>query len=136
MLLRVSPRRFGLFIAFLAPIALVWVAGAGPAQADDTAELVQRAANAQQRAAALRAKGDEARAKIADGLAQTWTLAARDVAAARKRELETEAIQLAALDAGVQAQRERALLEELVAQNGRLSAQIAAAKSGRDGGAK
>ena len=157
MLLRLDSRRVGLFVAFCAPFALLWLGGGSHANADDSratsdivaslagndasppgaAELLERVANARQKASALRAKGDEARAKVADGLAYKWALVARDVAAAEKRESETTATQLAAVDAGVQAQRERALLEEMVAQNGRLSAQIASAKaSPRDGGAK
>jgi len=100
-------------------------------------ELVERGHAAEKKAAALRARGDEARAKVADGVAQSWFKAARDATLATKREDDARISQLAAVDAGVQASRERALLEEVVAQNGRTSAQIAALKNApKDGGAQ
>lgn len=122
----------------LGAVALTHVAFADPPnESSESRELIERGHAAEKKAASLRAKGDEARAKIADGLAQSWFKAAREVTAATKRENEVRTSQLAAVDAGVQTSRERALLEEVVAQNDRLSAQIAALKNTpKDGGAK
>jgi len=90
------------------------------------AEMVGRAHAASERAARLRSSGDEARARLADGLARAWAESARDVV--RAAEVETRAYETrrAATDAGVMAERERALLEEGTAQSGRLRAQLEA----------
>lgn len=88
------------------------------------AEMVARSRAALERGVRLRAAGDEAHAKLADGLARTWAEAARDVIRAVAVEEKARAARLAATDAGVVAERERALLEEGIAQSGRLRAQL------------
>ncbi|MBX3187876.1 MAG: hypothetical protein KF819_12710 [Labilithrix sp.] len=87
-------------------------------------EMVARSRAALERAARLRASGDEPHARLADGLARTWAEAARDVVRAVEIEERAQAARRAATDAGAVAQRERALLEEGVAQSGRLRAQL------------
>jgi hypothetical protein len=115
-----------------------------------TAEMIVRSRAALDRAAKLRAAGDEPHARHADGLAKTWADAAREVLRAVDVEEKAQAARRSATDAGVVAERERALLEEGIAQSGRLKAQLettereakeqpartsAAANSDTDGGA-
>lgn len=117
---------------------------------DLAAEMIARSRAALERAARLRASGDEPHARLADGLAKTWAEAARDVLRAVEVEDKAQAARRGATDAGVVAERERALLEEGIAQSGRLRAQLegverdakeqpartsAAATAGTDGGA-
>lgn len=95
---------------------------------DVAGELVARSRAAQGRAAKLRASGDEAHARLADAVGRRWADAARDVTRAAMVEQSAAAARLAATDAGALADRERALLEEAIAQSGRLRAQIEAAE--------
>lgn len=91
---------------------------------DVAAEMTARSRGALDRAAKLRSSGDEAHARLADGLAKTWAEAARDVVRAVDIEEKAQASRRAATDAGVLAERERALLEEGIAQSGRVRAQL------------
>lgn len=91
---------------------------------DVVAEMLARSRAAVDRAKKLRSAGDEAHAVLADGLARTWAEAARDVVRAVDVEDKAQAARRAATDAGVSAERERALLEEGIAQSGRLRAQL------------
>lgn len=87
-------------------------------------ELVARSRAALERGAKLRSSGDEAHAKLADNLARTWAETARDVVRAAVVEESAAAARRGATDAGALADRERALLEEAIAQSGRLRAQM------------
>jgi hypothetical protein len=122
----------------------------GGPRKDVVAEMTARSRAALARAASLRSAGDEPRAKLADGLARTWAEAARDVARAVDVEEKAQAARRSATDAGASAERERALLEEGIAQTGRIRAELegverdakeqpartsAAANSDLDGGA-
>jgi hypothetical protein len=91
---------------------------------DVAAEMTTRSRAALERAAKLRASGDEPHARLAEGLAKTWAEAARDVLRAVDIEEKSQATRRAATDAGIVAERERALLEEGIAQSGRLRAQL------------
>ena len=91
---------------------------------DVAAEMTARSRSALERAAKLRAAGDEPHARLADGLAKTWAEAARDILRAVDVEERSQAARRAATDAGIVAERERALLEEGIAQTGRLKAQL------------
>lgn len=91
---------------------------------DVAAEMITRSRAALERAAKLRASGDEPHARLADGLAKTWAEAARDVLRAVDIEEKAQAARRGATDAGIVAERERALLEEGIAQSGRLRAQL------------
>lgn len=95
---------------------------------DVASEMVARSRAALERGTRLRGSGDEPRARLADGLARTWAEAARDVIRAVDVEDRAQAARRGATDAGAQAERERALLEEGVAQSGRLRAQLEAAE--------
>jgi hypothetical protein len=72
----------------------------------------------------MRSAGDESHARIADSVARTWAEAARDVVRAVEVEERAAVARRAATDAGAQAERERALLEEAIAQSGRVRAQL------------
>jgi hypothetical protein len=98
---------------------------------DVASDFASRSRAALDRAARLRASGDESHAKVADNLARQWAEAARDVARAAVVEGNAQAARLGATDAGAIADRERALLEEAIAQSGRLRAQMESVE--RDG---
>lgn len=91
---------------------------------ESAGEFVARARSAQSRSAQLRASGDEAHARLADSVARTWAEAARDVSRSALVEQSASVARRHATDAGVVAERERALLEEAIAQSGRLRAQL------------
>jgi hypothetical protein len=100
---------------------------------DVAADLVARSKSALERGQRMRAAGDEAHAKIADSVARKWAEAARDVARAAVTEDSAGAARRDANDAGALADRERALLEEAIAQSGRLRAQMdAIEREGKD----
>ncbi len=94
---------------------------------DVAQEMTARARVALERGAKLRASGDETHARLADAAARSWAEAARDVLRAAEVEEKAANARRAATDAGAVADRERALLEEGIAQSGRLRAQLEAA---------
>lgn len=96
-----------------------------------SAELVARSRSALERGARMRTAGDEAHARLADNLARTWAEAARDTVRAAAVENSAALARRSTTDAGALADRERALLEEAIAQSGRLRAQMEANE--RDG---
>ena len=89
-----------------------------------TADTVKKARAALERARRMRAAGDESHAKLADGLAREWAETARDLVKAADAEQSAAQARRDAIDAGAQSERERALLEEGLARNGRLRAQL------------
>lgn len=91
---------------------------------DVAQEMIGRAKTALDRGARMRSAGDETHARIADSVAKTWAEAARDIVRAVEVEERAANARRAATDAGVQADRERALLEEAIAQAGRVRAQL------------
>ncbi len=91
---------------------------------DVAAEFLSRSRAALARGAQLRSAGDESHARIADGVARTWAEASRDLLKAVAIEQQAHTARSAASDAGTVAERERALLEEGIAQSGRLRAQL------------
>jgi hypothetical protein len=91
---------------------------------DAIAANLKRAKEAVERATRLRAAGDEPHARLADGLAAEEADGALDLARAIDAEKAAIAAQQAATDAGATGDRERALLEEGIARNGRLKAEI------------
>jgi hypothetical protein len=100
---------------------------------DAAADLVARSKSALERGQRMRSAGDEAHAKIADAVARKWAEAARDVARAAVSEESAATARRDATDAGALADRERALLEEAIAQSGRLRAQMdAIEREGKD----
>jgi hypothetical protein len=95
------------------------------AHKDATAAIVQRGRDALERAVRMRAAGDEAHAQLADGLAREEMETAQDLVRALDAERTADEARRAATDAGTVGERERALLEEGIARNGRLRAEIA-----------
>jgi hypothetical protein len=95
-----------------------------PAHKDKAQDLIKRARAAAERANRLRAAGDETHARLADAVAHEWAEAAEDLARAADVEAMAVTARLAAADASALAERERALLEEGIAHNGRLRSQL------------
>jgi hypothetical protein len=89
-----------------------------------TADAVAKAKDALERAQRMRAAGDEAHAKAADGLALEWAQEGRDVAKAVDAELSAADLRRKAVDAQAQLERSRALVEEALASVGRLQAEL------------
>jgi hypothetical protein len=104
--------------------AMLQEAERDPARKAATADVVVRAREAIERATRLRSAGDETHAKLADGLARELAETARDLAKTIEAERQAADARRAASDAGATAERERALLEEGIAQNGRLRAEL------------
>jgi len=102
--------------------------------ADVIADAVKKSRDALERGRRMRAAGDEKHAKLADGLALEWALVAQELARTAQAERHTRDVSAAAADAGSRADRERTLLEQRLAENGRLSAE--AARLEADAGAR
>jgi len=89
-----------------------------------TADAVANARGALERATRLRAAGDEAHAKAADGLALEWAQSGRDLARAADAEATAAELRRKAVDAQAQLDRTRAQVEEGIAHVGRLRTQL------------
>jgi hypothetical protein len=89
-----------------------------------TGDAVARAKDALERAQRMRAAGDEAHAKAADGLALEWAQAGRDLAKAVDAEQSAAELRRKAVDAQAKLERSRALVEEALASVGRLQAEL------------
>jgi hypothetical protein len=87
-------------------------------------DAVERAKEALERGIRLRRTGDEAHARMADGLAREWAETARDLARAAQAEAAVADLRRKAMTEQEQAERTRALVEEGVARVGRLRAQV------------
>src|SRR5271165_3485745 len=107
-----------------AATAIVQQIGQDPAHASLAAAPIANARDAMERATRLRAVGDEAHAKAADGLAREWADSARDIARAADAEAAAAQIRRKAVDAQAQLERTRALVEEGIARVGRLTAEL------------
>jgi hypothetical protein len=95
-----------------------------------TADAIRASRDALERATRLRTAGDEAHARLAEGLALEWAETARDLARAADAEKREHEIEVAAIDAGARVERERALLEAAIARAGRLATELQAAQQG------
>ncbi len=112
------------------------------------ADDVKHARDALERATRMRDANDEKRARISEGLAAEWARVAGDLLRTVDAEQAATDARLAANDAGARAERERSLLEEGIARQGRLRAELDAlerqskqapertASPSADGGAK
>jgi hypothetical protein len=89
-----------------------------------TADAVASAKGALERATRLRAAGDDAHAKAADGLALEWAQTGRDLARAADAEATATELRRKAVDAQAQLERTRAQVEEGIAHVGRLRTQL------------
>jgi len=91
-----------------------------------TAEVVRRTRQYLDQGQKLRAQGDETHAKLADTVAREWAEVGRDLVRTVELERHAADARRGADDAGAEVERERALLDEGIAQNGRLRAQVEA----------
>jgi hypothetical protein len=89
-----------------------------------TIEAVARARDALEQSTRLRAAGDEAHAKAADGLAREWAETARDLAQAAAAEKQAVERRRRAIQAQAQLERTRALVEDGIARLGRIRAEL------------
>jgi hypothetical protein len=77
-----------------------------------------------ERARGARQSGDVAHAELLEGLAREWAETARDLARAAATEADAGALESSAAQAGLRAERARALLEEAIARRGRAEAEL------------
>ncbi len=101
-----------------------------PATKDITADAVKKSRDALERATRMRASGDDTHARLAEGIAHDWAEVGKELARAADLEKKAAQAHLSAQDAGAQTDRERAMLEQRVAENGRLVIEIAAFADG------
>jgi len=87
-------------------------------------DAVTRSRDALERATRMRNAGDEAHARVAEGLALEWAETARDRARTSGVEAKAREAEVATIDASAHVERERALLEEAIARSGRLKAEL------------
>jgi len=99
------------------------------------ADALSRSRLALERARRMRSAGDDRHARLAEGLAREWVRVAQELAHADELESKAAAAGVLTSDAGAQVERERATLEQRLAENGRLQAELAKAES-QDGGRK
>jgi hypothetical protein len=98
------------------------------------ADAIAKARFALERAHRMRVAGDDRHARTTEGLAYWWVRVAQELARADEIETRAAAARTLALDAGAHVERERATLEQQLAENGRLQAELAKAEA--DGGTK
>jgi hypothetical protein len=103
---------------------LVAAADAGTSVTALTAEPVLAAKRALERADSARLAKDLKQAELLEGLAREWAETARDLVIATKAEAEANQVETRAAQVGVQAERQRALLEEAIARRGRAEAEL------------
>ncbi len=95
-----------------------------PTTKDTTADAVKKSRDALERATRMRAAGDDSHARLAEGIAHDWAEVGKELARACQVEKKAAETHLAAQDASAQTDRERAMLEQRVAENGRLVSEI------------
>ncbi len=96
---------------------------------------VAEARRALERARGARASGDARHAEQLEGLAREWAELARDQGRAVAAEATASATQAALGDAGVAAERSRALLDQAVVRRAQAEAAFERARAAADGGA-
>lgn len=89
-----------------------------------TSDAVAKTRSALERATRMRQAGDDGRARETEALARSWAELGRDLVRTADTEARAGLLQAAANDAGAHVERERALLEEAIARNGRLQAEM------------
>jgi len=122
--------------ALLAPLEAAGADGGGAPVARDSAK---RARDLLERGRRMRVAGDDVHARLAEAAAYDWARVGTELVRTQEAETKSQAARLAVLDAGAAAERERAMLEQQLAQNGRLQAELRALggdAGSRDGGTK
>ncbi len=105
-----------------------------PATKESVADAAKQARLALDRATRMKAAGDDVHARLAEALAHDWAVVAQEQARATAAEQKAAIAHAAAGDAGAQTHRARAMLEQRLAENGRLTAEVAAAEARADAG--
>jgi hypothetical protein len=100
-----------------------------------TADAVKQARAALERARRMRDAGDDRHAHLAEGLALEWARVGQTLVRATEAEDKAKVARQAALDAGARVDRERAMVEQQLAENGRLQGELASLQGSKDGGA-
>ncbi len=90
---------------------------------------VKRSRDLLERAHRMRTAGDEVHARLAEAAALQWARVAQDMLRTADAESTAQTARVKALDASASSERERALLEQQLAQNGRLQAELRALES-------
>lgn len=93
-------------------------------------EAMERTRTALAKGAELRQKGDSSHARMSEAAALAWAEMGRDLIRAIEVEARAAASRRDTADAGRDAEQQRALLEEEIAKNGRLRAQLKALEEG------
>ena len=99
-----------------------------------TADAVKRARTALERARRMHDAGDDRHARLAEGLALEWARVGETLVRAAQVESKAREARLSALDAGAKVDRERAMVEQQLAENGRLQSELSRLET-KDGGA-
>jgi hypothetical protein len=105
-------------------VAILAVLEKDTAHAALIADDIKQARMALERATRMRDANDEKHARLVEGLAAEWVHVAADLVRASDAEQAATDTRLAANDAGAHADRERSLLEEGIARQGRLRAEL------------
>ncbi len=102
------------------------VSGAGSSSADRALlrAPLDEAKKALVRAEGARKSGDVPHAELLEGLAREWAETARDLARAAAIEADAGALETAAAQANLRAEKARALLEEAISRRGRAEAEL------------
>lgn len=85
---------------------------------------VKRSRDLLERARRMRQAGDDTHARLAEAAAFEWARVAQDLVRTADAEANAQGARSKAMDASSAAERERALLEQQLAQNGRLQAEL------------
>jgi hypothetical protein len=88
------------------------------------ADALTHAKDALERATRLRAVGDEAHARAAEGLAREWGETARDLVRAVDAEMAAAEVRRKAVEAQARLERSRALVEDGILRVGKLRAEL------------
>jgi hypothetical protein len=135
-------------LACLGVAALVLAAGSDDRAATDAAlvelegnphtkelcaDPIAKSRQALERGRRMRAAGDDRHARLAERVAREWVRVAQELAHADEIESRAAAARSVANDAGAHVERERATLEQQLAENGRLQAELGKAEA-KDGG--
>jgi hypothetical protein len=99
-------------------------AGSSSAQAALLRAPLEEAKKALDRAQGARKSGDVPHAELLEGLAREWAETARDLARAAAIEADAGALETAAAQANLRAEKARALLEEAISRRGRAEAEL------------
>jgi hypothetical protein len=104
-----------------------------PARLAIAADAVKQARASLERATRMRDANDEPRSRLAESLGRHWAQVARDLVRTAEAEQAAITARASADDAGARAERERNLLEEALARQGRLRAELEGLDRGKQG---